>query len=228
MPRKPLIRSAAHPYHVTARANNREPFKLDLESCWRVFMDHLVEIEEIYQVKIHAFVLMNNHFHLLLSTPTEDLGVIMQNFMRSVTRSMNSKSKRTGRVFGARYHWSLVHSIEYYDSVVKYVYRNPVKAGLTEFVEDYHFSTLKSLVNNTKSRVNLCPPFSEKEIIPAGEIGEYLRWLNQAFRNEDDEKINAGLKKTEFSPPLPKRKRAEVREDFIQMTRPTYKSCRTP
>src|SRR4051812_21996239 len=110
MPRKSLIRSDRLPYHVTARANNREAFHLPMEVVWRVFECQCFEISVLFGARIHSFVLMNNHFHMLISTPHEDLGEVMMHFMRSGTRLLNLISGRSGRVFGARYFWSLIEN----------------------------------------------------------------------------------------------------------------------
>src|ERR1700752_2973729 len=106
MSRKPLIKSKIHPYHVTGRCNNRETFYCNLDEVWELLCLELSEIIEKFQVNIHAFVLMPNHFHLLISTPTDDLSETMKTFMCAVTKKINLKTGRSGRVFGSRYHWS--------------------------------------------------------------------------------------------------------------------------
>jgi REP element-mobilizing transposase RayT len=199
MPKKNLIRSSVHPYHVTARCNNREPFFTEVEVAWRVFSWHLNEIAKKFGVKIHAFVLMPNHFHLLISTPQDDLGIVMQRFMSSVTKTLNSKSGRTGRVFGGRYHWSLVDSLGYYDYVLKYIYRNPVKAGLSAQVEDYPFSTMSGVLGNKKIFFPLHPPSDDQPLIPSNDLRAFLDWMNEPFRKEQDDAIRKGFKKKSFS-----------------------------
>jgi putative transposase len=200
MPRKYLFRSQECPYHVTARANNRENFPLALEEIWEVFNEHLREISGRYATKIHAFVLMPNHFHLLISTPQEDLGKVMQYFMRSMTKTLNFKTGRSGRIFGAKYHWSLIDSIQYFDCALKYVYRNPVKANLVNSVEFYPYSTLGAVVGRMRVNYLLHPPVGMQSLIPAAEVSDFLNWLNQPFPNEEDREIREGLKKTRFSP----------------------------
>ena len=71
--RKPITRSSKLYYHIYARSNNRDFFYLPQNVVWDIFMEqlHLLQIE--FDVKISAFVLMNNHFHLLLLTPKEDI-----------------------------------------------------------------------------------------------------------------------------------------------------------
>lgn len=119
MPRKPLIRSKTLPYHVTLRCNNREPFHSPDFAVWNIICNQIAEAQNRYQWKIHAFVLMPNHLHMLVTTPEEDLGIIMRDFVAITTKKLNRHAGRSGRVFGKRYHWSLVDDENYLDSVTK-------------------------------------------------------------------------------------------------------------
>jgi REP element-mobilizing transposase RayT len=200
MPRKYLIKSNDHPYHITARVNNREEFYCGSKVAWKIFSDHLNEISLLYQVKIHVFVLMPNHFHLLMTSPAYDLSVVMQKFMWSVTRSINLNSGRTGRVFGGRYHWSLVTTMGYFDYVQKYIYRNPVKAKISEIVQDYEFSTIQNILKEGTDYISLFPISNEDSFFSNHNKVEFLNWLNQPFNNEEYLSIRKGLRKTTFNP----------------------------
>jgi putative transposase len=200
MPRKKLIRSDVLPYHVTARGNNREFFPGDHAYVWKLFNRQLSEASEKFGAKIHAFVLMPNHFHLLLSTPSQDLGVIMQSLMRSVTKTLNVKTGRSGRIFGARYNGSIITTSNYFDIALKYVYRNPVKAKLVSDCESYEYSTLRNIFGNLKLPYELRPPFEEQLLIPNNQPYEFLDWLNQPFRTENERDLRDGILKTSFSP----------------------------
>jgi putative transposase len=202
MPRKLLIRNNRLPYHVTARVNNREKFKLPLYQVWKVFTDLLFATCVIHRIQVHAFVLMPNHFHLLLTVSQHDLGLVMREFMRSVTKTLNAKSGRTGRVFGAKYHWTLVDSPLYFAQVYKYIYRNPVKAQICKKAETYRFSTLAGTLGFQPLRVPLYYPFMETKYrcLP-NDFEAHVEWLNTPFQKEQDEAITAALKKTLFAPP---------------------------
>lgn len=87
MPRKLLYRSDFLPYHVTARTNNRETFKLPLEQLWQIIGDECLNLILVYEAEFHALVLMPNHFHLLLTVPKYDLGKVMSIFYRNPVRA---------------------------------------------------------------------------------------------------------------------------------------------
>jgi hypothetical protein len=136
---------------------------------------------------------------MLLTAPQQDLGVVMNEFMKSVSRTSNYLSGRSGHVFGGPYHWSLVNSSRYFGHALKYVYRNPVKAKLCEKVEDYAFGTLQGLLGVRPlpfpvyfTRLGL------EMALPAMESYSQLNWLNTPFPNEAEVLIKKGLRKKVF------------------------------
>ncbi len=177
-----------------------------MDKAWEYMSSHLYEIQLLFGGKIHALVLMPNHLHLILTVPNEDLGIVMQRYVGSVTRTLNLISGRTGRVFGGRYHWTLIDSERYYACVYKYVYRNPVKAGLCARVEDYPFSTLAGLLGSAQLPIPLHYPWGRTDSWPLpDELGHLLDWLNRPFNNEADSAIRRALKRTQFGLYLPSR-----------------------
>ncbi len=203
MPRKKLIRSEFLPYHVTARANNREIFHLDPDRMWNVLNDELLLATIVFGIEIHAFVMMPNHFHLLLTTPNEDLGKVMSCILSYVTRTANLISGRSGRVFGARYHWSLMNEGTYYGHALKYVYRNPVKAQLSASVEEYRFSTIFGISGAGPLLVPLHHPRCGHGLsFTTNELDSMLSWLNRPFSNEIDVAIKRGFRRSVFEMPV--------------------------
>ena len=195
MPRKKLIYTHEYPYHVTARSNNREWFYLSKPKVWKIFVNQLNLSIKKHSIIIHAFVLMDNHYHLILSTDSKfDLGVVMRDFQRSVSRRINSESNRINHVFGGPYKGSLIDNQEYFSNVLKYVLSNPVEAQICDNAEDYRFSTihnreeipLTSLLNSFYS------------IIPTGE--DFLLWVNEKFDDKYNESIKLGLRKAVYKP----------------------------
>jgi putative transposase len=85
MGRKQFVAVKDQPYFITARNNNREDFPLPLEVMWSIFSDYLFLLHEGFQFKIHAFILMVNHLHLLVSDPEGKLSKGMQCFMKETS-----------------------------------------------------------------------------------------------------------------------------------------------
>ena len=96
MPRKKFIQDDFCPYHVTARGNNKEPFPLDLKTLWSIFNSECLNQTITSGAEIHALVLMPNHFHLILTTPEDNLGVVMSKLLSYVTKEANLRAGRSG------------------------------------------------------------------------------------------------------------------------------------
>lgn len=199
MPRKLLQRNDSLPYHLTARTNNRQEFLPGIEQVWEIIGDECLFLNMVYEVEFHVVVLMPNHFHMILTVPQHDLGVVMNEFMRSVSRRSNRLSGRSGHVFGGPYHWSLINNTRYFGHALKYVYRNPVRAKICTRVEDYPFSTLHGLLG----LVHLPFPIHLTRMglelnLPSMEASQQLDWLNMPFPAEAESLIQQGLKKKLF------------------------------
>jgi putative transposase len=194
MPRKHLLKSPVLPYHVTARANNRENFPLDKAQLWKIIGNECLLLHLLYGVEFQSFVLMANHFHTIVTVPEYDLGIVMNHFMKSISRTVNLFSGRSGHVFGGPYHWSLINSTRYFSHAMKYVYRNPVRAKICENVEDYPYSTVQGLLGLAPLPFPLNYTRVGMEIsFPSDEGPQQLEWLNTPFPKEAEALIRKGL-----------------------------------
>ena len=189
MPRKNLIRSHLYPYHVTIRCNNKEWFDLPLSEIWQICLEAFAyAISKVY-VKIQAFVLMSNHYHLLIWTPDSNLDRFMFFFNYNISKKIRVRTGRINRIFGDRYRWTLVQEESYFNAVLIYIYQNPLRQHLVLKCEDYPFSTLKYFVNNMPLPFLLDRPFS-------GNLESFLIRCNSS--DESSEFVSQGLKKPVF------------------------------
>jgi len=115
-------------YHVTCRGNERRDIFLSREDR-EVFLEKLALSSGIYNVPILAYVLMGNHFHLLLTTPDGNLSEFMRHFNISYTAGFNKKHNRVGHLYQGRYKAFLVDADNYLLEVSRYVHLNPIKVG---------------------------------------------------------------------------------------------------
>ena len=135
-------------YHVMARGNRRERIFRD-EADRRFFVQTLGETCERTGWRIHAWVLMRNHYHLMLETPEANLVEGMKWLQNTYTRRFNTRHRLWGRLFGDRYKAVLTEGREgyYYSSLMDYIHLNPVRVGLVrierkESVRDYRWSSV--------------------------------------------------------------------------------------
>ena len=148
MPRSIRIEYPGAFYHVMARGNRREQiFRSDNDR--KLFLETLREACGMTGWRIHAWVLMSNHYHLLLETPEANLVAGMQWLQNTYTRRFNTRHKMWGRLFGDRYKAVLVEGASgyYYETLLDYIHLNPVRAKLVrprrgQSVLDYKWSSV--------------------------------------------------------------------------------------
>ncbi len=135
--------------------------------------NHLFFLRHGFDVRIHAFVLMANHFHLLVSTPRANLSQAMCYFMRNTSLDITKAGKRINQTYGSRHFRCIIDNDHYFTHCYKYIYRNPIRAGVVQQVEDYRFSTLHGLLGKSP----LIIPLEEDRLL-FGNINETMLWLN--------------------------------------------------
>lgn len=194
MPRPNLILTNEHPYHIRARSNNCDWFDLPPNYCYGIFANVIPEVIERYKVNFHSFVLMNNHLHMLVSTPLLNLSAAMRYFMTETARGIRIKSKRMNHVYGGRYKWSVVQDERYYAHCFKYVFRNPVRAGIVDKVEDYQWSTASKVYHRMKDSMTELQ--LGHDIYVPKRNNELQHWLNEPTPKEIEEAIAKGLRKS--------------------------------
>ena len=195
MPRKIFIQNPENPYHISARSNNRDWFALPMDEVWFIFGRFLYLLHHAYGVEIYAFVLMNNHFHLLARFPMGNLIKAMQYFMRETSRCIAFESERINHVYGGRFFRCEIGSFHYFTHTYKYVYRNPVEARLCNFAEEYPYSTLNGLIGKTPLLIPMQP---DTLLFENGGVEQTLTWLNRRPPQEEKEMIRKALRKNEF------------------------------
>jgi len=141
MARLPRLTVPGYPHHVIQRGNNRQPiFVTDADR--RVLLSLWAEYAEKFQVAVHAYVLMSNHFHLLATPQTErGLPQMMQAVGRRYVRHFNTTHGRTGTLWEGRYRSTLVEEDRYLLTCMAYIDLNPVRAGMVERARDHVWSS---------------------------------------------------------------------------------------
>lgn len=141
MARSPRIDLPGYPQHVIQRGNDRQP-------CFRTEVDRALYLgilgEELarHECALHAYVLMTNHVHLLL-TPSGNGGVghVMQALGRKYVRKFNDQHQRTGTLWEGRYHACVVDSDTYLLRCSRYIELNPVRAAMVGRPADHRWSS---------------------------------------------------------------------------------------
>lgn len=137
-------------YHVTARGNERKDIFRDERDKER-FLAYLESSVVRYKGEIHAYCLMNNHYHLLLSTPAGNLSQIIRHINGAYTVFFNKRHHRFGHLFQGRYKAILVEADEYAGELSRYIHLNPVRAGLVKLPEEYPWTSYLNYIGEKKA-----------------------------------------------------------------------------
>ena len=141
MARLPRLTLPGYPHHIIQRGNNRQPI-FSRAADYQTLLDVLDKNAKKFNVAIHAYVLMSNHFHLLATPATaEGLPQMMQAVGRRYVRYFNDTQQRTGTLWEGRYKSTLIQTDRYLLACMAYIDLNPVRAGLVSGPQDYPWSS---------------------------------------------------------------------------------------
>jgi putative transposase len=141
MPRKPRFHMTGMPVHVVQRGNNRQAVFYD-EQDHRAYLRWLKEGAQRYGCAVHAYVLMTNHVHLLMTPEHEGaIGRLLQHLGRYYVLYINHRYGRSGTLWEGRYKASLIQEEDYLLACYRYIELNPVRAGMVDGPGAYRWSS---------------------------------------------------------------------------------------
>ena len=141
MARLPRIVVPDQPLHIVQRGNDRNPVFFT-EMDYRVYLDVLNEVSHRYGCAIHAYVLMTNHVHLLMTPQSKDgASRCMQMLGNKYVRYINGAYRRTGTLWEGRFKSALIDSDHYLLTCYRYIELNPVRANMVLLPGDYRWSS---------------------------------------------------------------------------------------
>lgn len=172
-------------YHITCRGNERKDIYKD-DKDRKTFLELLTESAKIYSIKIYCYVLMSNHFHLLIETPRGNLSEFMRHFNIRYTSHYNIRHKRSGHLYQGRYKGILVDKDTYLAMLSRYIHLNPVRVkGIKgkpgtekgKYLQKYKWSSLPGYLNSRKKQ-----DFIDYDLV-LEEYGGDNKKGRQAYRN---------------------------------------------
>ena len=183
MPRKPRFNLVGFPQHVIQRGNNREPC-FYTEQDYQRYLEDLIASANKYECRVHAYVLVTNHVHILV-TPMKDRGIsdMMQALGRRYVYYVNKAYRRTGTLWEGRYKSSLVDSDHYLLTCMRYIELNPVRASMVEHPGEYKWSSYAANAHNGFDKVIVRhPTYLELGSVDEDRQASY----RELFRNHID------------------------------------------
>lgn len=151
MPRRARISIPGIPWHIIQRGNNRSAcFYADED--YQLYLHHLKEQSDKHGCEIHAYVLMTNHVHLLLTPKEEDsAALLMKNLGQRYVQYINRTYQRSGTLWEGRFRSCLTQSEDYVLACYRYIELNPVRADMLNHPRDYPWSSYKTNAEGKKS-----------------------------------------------------------------------------
>ena len=130
-------------YHVLSRGNDKQDIVID-DDDRKLFLDTAGEMGERFEIDLFAYVLMDNHYHLLFRTNRANLCRSMQWFGATYTKRFNLRHNRSGHLFQGRFKNMLVQNDAYLLQLSYYIHRNPLRAGMVKRIADYKWSSYRA------------------------------------------------------------------------------------
>ncbi len=136
-------------YHITSRGNERRAIFRD-NADRLTFLESLKDYHNRFGILIHSYVLMDNHYHLILETPKGNLLKVMHGINCRYTLYFNRRHKRVGHLFQGRYKAIIVEKDNYLLPLSRYIHLNPFRAKMVETPEQYKWSSYQSYIGKKK------------------------------------------------------------------------------
>lgn len=127
-------------YHVMHRGNAGSDIYKSVRDREK-FLEYMGKAAARYEIKIHTYCLMTNHYHLLIETPQPNLSQAIKWINVSYVAYFNRKRERSGHLFQGRFKAVVIDADEYLKHLSRYIHLNPVRAGIVDFCKDYPWSS---------------------------------------------------------------------------------------
>ncbi|NMB28200.1 MAG: hypothetical protein GX987_09155 [Tissierellia bacterium] len=184
MGRKPRIEYYGAIYHIIQRGNNRKSiFKEDREKAY--LLEILSETKEIFDFKIFAYVIMNNHYHFLIQAFNIPISKIMHRINTRYAKYYNYKMKRTGPVFEDRYTGILVQDEGYLFTLIRYIHNNPVSAKICKTMDEYKWSSDIFYRINMVNMVDIDEFLNMLSLNRTKAIEKYIELMEEDFIDDE-------------------------------------------
>lgn len=174
-------------YHVTSRGNEKKNIFLDKADRDK-FLQILQEYHTRHGMVIHAYVLMDNHYHLLLETPRGNLLKVMHGINSRYTGYFNRKYQRVGHLFQGRYRALLVEKDQYLLSLSRYIHLNPMRAGIARRPEEYPYSSYGAYIGRRSREdwMQYDPVLSQFGRNRKGAEENYRKYVSEADQENEN------------------------------------------
>lgn len=172
-------------YHVLSRGNEQGPIVL-ADDDRILFLKTLGEMSERFQVDVCAYVLMDNHYHLLLRTNRDNLSKSMQWFGATYTKRFNIRHSRSGHLFQGRFKNMLIQNDAYLLQLSYYIHRNPLRAGMVKRLSTHRWSSYRAYAYGKNKQPWLNTDVILSQLVNVEDAHKTYRQNAQKYAKEED------------------------------------------
>jgi REP element-mobilizing transposase RayT len=151
MPRRPRVEYAGY-HHIINRGVARGNIFLN-ERDKDKFLEILLETKEVYHFTLHAFALMDNHYHLLIETKFENLSMLTRHINSKYAQYFNKTYNRVGPLWQGRFKNWYVFDEKYLYILFRYIEQNPIKANITNQIGEYRYTASSMILVNEQLKL---------------------------------------------------------------------------
>ncbi len=197
MPRRPRVNLVGYPQHIVQRGHNRAANFFG-EEDYHCYLHRLKDSAGIYGCDLHAYALMTNHVHLLVSPKRSDtIPRFMQSLGRRYAQYVNRFYKRSGSVWEGRYKASVIHADEYLLACYRYIELNPGAAGMVGDPGEYRWTSYRWHALGEPTRSSLITIYTKRSAVMmeagaqrigrcSGRTWMKTRWTTSGRRSIED------------------------------------------
>lgn len=184
-------------YHIISRGNRREDVFFQ-DADYELFLKKLFYYSKIYEVEIHSYCLMTNHFHLQLKTNLANISSFMRSFLTSFTILMNRRYNKSGHIFQGRYKSQLIESELYKNKLSRYIHLNPIKTAsmkdksvseCKQIIHDYKWSSFRNYIgienNKLLNKNHILSSWGGEE-----KVRNYRKYIEQGLLRNNNEDLS--------------------------------------
>jgi len=212
-------------YHILNRGRRKEPIFIDKKDYYQ-FIDLLKDTSEQWNLRVAAYCLMPNHYHLLVQTPDANISRCMRHVDGVYTQRFNRRHECDGALFRGRYKSILIDADQYLLQLVRYIHDNPLKAGLTDRIDSYLWSSHKAYLSKAEKWNWIYKDFvfSMLSKNKGGRLKNYRKLLSLEAQNDvsqvlDKKKWPAMMGSVDFITKVKEKFFSEKKDDEVPQSR---------
>ena len=172
-------------YHILNRGNGRQEVFHRIQD-YEGFIDLMKKVKSKHSIKIFAYCLMPNHFHMVvLPTQAKELGKLMQWLMTSYVRRYHRNYGTSGHIWQGRYKSFIIQESAYLLTVLRYVEGNPVRAGLVNSAKEWLWSSHREIIGEE--------PRSLIDKLPIELPQEWSKYVDEPLTDKELEKLHQSV-----------------------------------